>query len=437
MLPNYIVLENGVIKQDEVNKITYNYAYSNVYNQYSKSLEFAHLRLGVLLGVLGKSPTSILDVGYGNGDFLKIASTAIKNCYGCDISDYPIPDNCTKVDLFDDHYYDVITFFDSLEHFDDIAFLHRLQCEHIFISVPWCHHFSNKWFEKWYHRKPNEHLWHFNKKALVDFFDEQGFEMIYSSHFEDIIRINKEAKYYPNILSCIFRKKDRISTRLSTLYSNKTIVVADDECVSKHIVDELLHYDVKQIIVYKAKHTWDDDRVVYIDTLSEFDIMFYPMTTDLPVIIRLCEEKNATLIYRSIDECKEGSVPMIGLHYDSVYGTPESVITKMITACKNDKEITLDASENQEYHFVYIKDIVQCYLLAGLQNTNVFNCGSESVTLHNIKEILQHYYKNELHLHYMSDTVHTDEYMAKSLPFYQSHTIADGIYDYILSQDDS
>lgn len=207
-MSNYEVLKNGIIKQKKVNKINYDYNYSNKYNSYGeKGKNLSYLRLGILLGAIGKNPDSILDVGYGNGDFLKVAkASSIQNCYGCDISDYPVPENCKKVDLLDNSFYEVVCFFDSLEHFDDISFIEKLNCEYIFISVPWCHNFSYEWFQNWYHLRPNEHLWHFNDKSLVLFMKENGFEKIYLGNFEDIIRQNSSCNGNPNILSAIFQK---------------------------------------------------------------------------------------------------------------------------------------------------------------------------------------------------------------------------------------
>lgn len=203
----YRKLENGVIQQLLPDKIIYNFAYSNKYNSYGeKSNYLSYLRLGILLGNLGEIPSSILDVGFGNGAFLQAASNTIQNCYGFDISDYPIPPNSTRVNSLFDKHFDVICFFDSLEHFDDIHIIDKLDCDYIFISVPWCHYFSEEWFMNWYHRRPNEHLWHFNDSALVQFFKEYGFEKIYLGNFEDTIRKNDTAKDYPNILSGIFKK---------------------------------------------------------------------------------------------------------------------------------------------------------------------------------------------------------------------------------------
>ena len=100
--------------------------------------------------------------------------------------------------------YDVVCFFDSLEHFDNIYIIKELKTDYIFISVPWCHNFSPDWFKSWYHRKPNEHLWHFNKESLLNFMSELGYNCIHTSNIEDTIRKNN--KEYSNILTAIFKK---------------------------------------------------------------------------------------------------------------------------------------------------------------------------------------------------------------------------------------
>lgn len=167
MLSNYTKLDNGVIKQININKITYDSSYNAKYNQYGEKGNYlSYLRLGVLIGCLGKSPNSITDVGYGNGDFMRACKKSIKNVYGCDISDYPVPEGTTKINLSDISNMDIVCFFDSLEHFEDISFIKSLDTKYIFISVPWCHYLSDEWFEKWYHRRENEHLYHFNDISL-------------------------------------------------------------------------------------------------------------------------------------------------------------------------------------------------------------------------------------------------------------------------------
>ena len=92
----------------------------------------------------------------------------------------------------------------SLEHFEDISFVKDLPCSYVCISLPWCHYFSDEWFENWKHRRPDEHLWHFNRNSLNEFMQECGFESIATSNIEDIIRKNNEQ--YSNILTGIFEK---------------------------------------------------------------------------------------------------------------------------------------------------------------------------------------------------------------------------------------
>lgn len=207
MIENYEILKNGLIKQKSIlNKIrTYDYDYVNSsYNQYGeKGSQMAGLRLGYLVSKLGYWPKSILDVGYGNGDFLKICKNKIDS-YGNDISGYPVPKGVTFVENIFERHYDVICFFDVLEHFEKINFVQDLKCDYIFLSLPWCHNFSDEWFLNWKHRRPDEHLWHFDEKSIKNFFNEMGYEMIDYSNIEDLIRVSNED--YPNILTCIFKK---------------------------------------------------------------------------------------------------------------------------------------------------------------------------------------------------------------------------------------
>ncbi len=209
MIENYEVLENGLIRQiNFVNKIQeYNVDYINErYNQYGeKGPQMAGLRLGYLIGVLGFVPRSILDIGYGNGDFLKVCQQGIEECYGNDISGYSVPDGVTFVENIFNKSYDVSSMFDVLEHFEDINFVKDFDCDYVYVSLPWCHNFSDEWFLNWKHRRPDEHLWHFNPTSITNFFNEMGFELLNYSNIEDIIR--KPTDENTNILTCIFKKR--------------------------------------------------------------------------------------------------------------------------------------------------------------------------------------------------------------------------------------
>lgn len=205
MLQNYDINEDGIIYQ--VNKNPFDYAGS--YNNYYKSIESytsntSYLRLGYIIGSIGRIPASVLDVGYGTGIFLKSCEEQIKERYGNDISGWNVPEGCTFVENIFEQEYDVITFFDSLEHMEDIEFVKKLKCNYVCISVPCCHYFSDEWFSEWKHRKPDEHLWHFNEKSLTKFMTRMGYKVVNVCNLEDFTR--KTNHPYSNIITGIFEK---------------------------------------------------------------------------------------------------------------------------------------------------------------------------------------------------------------------------------------
>ena len=207
-MKNYAKNGDGVIYQIEKEIFQYNQDYvNNSYVVYEPLPTYmGYLRLGNIIGSIGRVPKSILDVGYGNGSFLKVCKNIIPNCYGYDISEYPVPEGCVKSDSMFNKFYDIITFYDSLEHFEEIEFVKKLKCNYICISVPNCHYKNEEWFRDWKHRRPNEHLWHFNLKSLENFMLRMGFSMINSTNIEDTIRKNKHESQ--NILTSIFQKND-------------------------------------------------------------------------------------------------------------------------------------------------------------------------------------------------------------------------------------
>lgn len=206
MIENYEKLPNGLVRQKEIgNLIEYDDSYISTYESFGEiGYRMSYLRYGHIIGMIKEIPESILDVGYGSGDFLRACTNSVKKCYGNDISGHQLPEGIEFIDDITSQHFDVITFFDSLEHFECIDFVKNLDCKYVIISVPECHYFSDEWFDSWKHRKPNEHLWHFNKESLINFMNENGFECIGVSNVEDIIR--KPVDENPNILTGVFKK---------------------------------------------------------------------------------------------------------------------------------------------------------------------------------------------------------------------------------------
>jgi len=205
MIDNYNKTQDGVIYQVERKPFDYTGAYNNYYKEIQDSTRYtSYLRLGYIVGSIGYIPKSILDVGYGTGAFLQACETEVKERYGHDISGWEVPSGCKFVDNILENHYDVITFFDSLEHMNDIEFVKDLNCNYICISVPDCHYFDDKWFDNWKHKKPDEHLWHFNKDSLKVFMNRMGYSVVNMCNLEDVTRINNQD--YTNILTGIFKK---------------------------------------------------------------------------------------------------------------------------------------------------------------------------------------------------------------------------------------
>lgn len=199
---SYVVDKFGV-HQLAPDPYVYDEKYCSTYDtpEYVKGNDILQaLRLGFIIGAHGKIPKSILDVGYGNGAFLRRCQGTIKELYGLDVSGVKL-DFITTVKEFIP--VDVITFHDCLEHIQNLSFIRHLICDTIIISLPYCHFTNIEWFSNWKHRKPNEHVHHFNPEALNYLMKEFGYRKVALSYHEDIVRKGTDS---PNIFSMAFKK---------------------------------------------------------------------------------------------------------------------------------------------------------------------------------------------------------------------------------------
>lgn len=212
MIDGYRIVEHGIVKQINPMPFDYGKNYQDALVARGELNNYmSYLRYGYLIGSLnGAVPSSILDIGYGDGSFLNVCKQMIPRCFGYDISGVPVPEGCTEIKNLaqEEEFFDVACFFDSLEHFHDINVIHDLNCRYVYISLPECHYLSDEWFKNWKHRKPDEHIWHFNANALVSFFLGSGYGLVKLSRVEDVIRkdVDANGNRVRNILSAIFRK---------------------------------------------------------------------------------------------------------------------------------------------------------------------------------------------------------------------------------------
>lgn len=212
-ITQYVRDHNGVIKQLYPVRYTYDAKYVSIYDTpayQAKSKALQLLRMGFVQSFVPDRPiTALLDVGYGNGAFLKEAKNTVPMCHGYDITGLPVPSGCHKESTLFYGPVDVITFWDVLEHFPDLTFLSELgyYTDMIVISLPWCHYETAgaDWFTNWKHRKPNEHLHHFNPESLKATMKQYGFQCLGISNIEDAVRTPIVANR-KNILTATFGK---------------------------------------------------------------------------------------------------------------------------------------------------------------------------------------------------------------------------------------
>ncbi len=212
MSGEYEIDKCGVIHQVEYEKFNYDSEYIDTYRNFGVSQDMmSHLRLGFLMGAMKRKPASIIDVGFGDGNFIKTCLKAGIESYGADIAGVEIPEGAHFIDDFINcgKSFDVISFFDSLEHFEDIDFIDKLDVNYLIISVPCVptRDTESSIFMDWKHRKPNEHLHHFDSISLRSFMLDRGYLFKSLSNPEDVIR--RDGNVDVNIITGVFQKRDR------------------------------------------------------------------------------------------------------------------------------------------------------------------------------------------------------------------------------------
>lgn len=203
---------SGAIHQVNPKPYTYDPAYiDRTYGSIPEQrlTETAFLRLGVLLGRCPK-PTHLLDWGYGCGAFLKAAAT-IPGCdvHGYDINGIPPPHPSSFCDNPMAVEWSVVTFYDVLEHIHDLSFLRHLKASQIVVTVPYCHAGKQgwEWFRRWKHRKPDEHVHHWDAVSLITTLRAHGWTALFADSPEDCTRRGLDS---PNILTVIAHRSGSV-----------------------------------------------------------------------------------------------------------------------------------------------------------------------------------------------------------------------------------
>lgn len=163
------------------------FKYDEAYKAKQGTDEFMScLRIGFLSGIFGyklKGMTAV-DVGSGNGSFVKAASRVFKRIASYDVAGESI----TRSELLGTRW-DIVILTDVLEHFERIDDLFDIPWRYAMISYPETPE-VDRWdrLVGWRHFKPDEHLWCLNYRGVRRWMRRNGCRIERVSDFEDLIR---------------------------------------------------------------------------------------------------------------------------------------------------------------------------------------------------------------------------------------------------------
>lgn len=198
-------------------EVSYDDNYMNNYFKHNSLRQMSLLRAGLVEGFVGNgrsAENSVLDFGYGSGDFLRTMTLNGWKAYGIDVHGLNLGINELSVDSLnktkDENqlHIDVCTFFDSLEHlvnFDVIETLSKFVNKFI-VSVP-IYYGKAEDIKCWKHYKPGEHLHYFTEDSIYMLFKQYEIFLDRFSYPEDIVR-GKINKTEPNITTFFFARQN-------------------------------------------------------------------------------------------------------------------------------------------------------------------------------------------------------------------------------------
>ena len=168
------------------------------YDKYDTTAAMSWLRLGLVKSVCQEG--RLLDVGYGNGAFIKVAQKAGFDAYGWDVHGCAEKYGVTELGMCEVEW-DVVTFFDSLEHFPSLDEIKRIKARNIIVSLPYRAEGSIPALT-WKHLRPGEHLQQFSPVSLAHLVSYAAPYRVKFVDLEDSIRGKLDGKM--NILTAVF-----------------------------------------------------------------------------------------------------------------------------------------------------------------------------------------------------------------------------------------
>lgn len=165
----------------------------------------------------------LLDVGYGNGSFIRECLKRGWSAFGNDVNPTPYPQvnqvPLPTTPLSAKERYRVITFFDALEHFESLDTVSKVaqNTDWIICSFPRLPDDFPEQLAGWKHFRPGEHHYFFTPQSLARLFSDPHYAAVieYVGHPEDWIR-GKSATGESNITTVALRMQERVHTCASS-----------------------------------------------------------------------------------------------------------------------------------------------------------------------------------------------------------------------------
>ena len=183
---NYIICDNcGLIRVKNISSPDLylfenycEYQYRNGYLphhlKFKHDYQIANLRLSYLTN--HKSEGSLIDIGAGNGAFVRCANDNGFKAVGYEV-DWLVAAIASRiskshvVDVIENEFYDIVTMFDVIEHL--VNPLQIIHSDYLHIELPLYNGDS-----EWEHFKPEEHIWCFTLETIKLFANKIGYDIL-------------------------------------------------------------------------------------------------------------------------------------------------------------------------------------------------------------------------------------------------------------------
>ncbi len=181
-----------------VKDFPYNENYFDKYTGYAKTKRGRQITAARVDMVRRHYAGPVVDVGIGCGQFVE----AHRNAEGYDVNPAGVlwlKKRGAWCNIYNGHIIHALTFWDSLEHIENIEDVVSRARQLVFVSLPIFRDLEHVLGSK--HYRQDEHYWYFTHSGFIKWFEKQGFNMLEFNNMEQ--DYGRE-----DITSYVFRRRD-------------------------------------------------------------------------------------------------------------------------------------------------------------------------------------------------------------------------------------